>query len=170
MEDAAIIICAWLHLIVLVIWIGHMFNALILFSPLASTYINKDVYGDFIAEYRRKDQPVALSCIVLFIITGIFLMLFDSQYEGVGNVFANTWSIMLFIKHLLVLAMIGLGVYQGKGVMPRLAVAANKLSTQNDADTVSNFTRLEKVRKRVTQILVGLATAILLLTAIGNIM
>jgi uncharacterized membrane protein len=170
MEDAAIIICTWLHLIVLVIWIGHMFNSLLLFSPLASTYVHKDVYGDFIAEYRRRDQPVALSCIAIFIITGIILMLLDTEYEGIGNIFVNTWSIMLFIKHLLVLAMIGLGVYQGKKVMPGLAVAAKKLSAQNDADTVSSFTRLEKVRIRVTQSLVGLAAVVLLLTAVGDIM
>jgi uncharacterized membrane protein len=170
MEDAAIIICTWLHLIVLVIWIGHMFNSLLLFSPLSSTYVHKDVYGDFIAEYRRRDQPVALSCIAIFIITGIILMLLDTEYEGIGNIFANNWSIMLFIKHLLVLAMIGLGVYQGARVMPRLALVAKKLSTQNDADTVSSFTRLERVRIRVTQGLVGLAAVILLLTAIGDIM
>lgn len=170
MEDAAIIICTWLHFIVLVIWIGHMFNSLLLFSPLASTYVHKDVYGDFIAEYRRRDQPVAMSCIAIFIVTGIVLTLLDPEYEGIGNFFANTWSIMLFIKHLLVLAMIGLGVYQGKRVMPGLVTAAKKLSTHNNSDTISDFTRLEKTRKTVTLALVGLAAVILLLTAIRSIM
>ena len=168
MGEAAIIACTWLHLIVLVIWIGHMVNALLLFTPLISKYVDKSRYGEFIAEYRAKDSPVAISCIVVFIITGIVLTLLDEQYQGFGNVLANSWSTTLLIKHVLVLAMIGLGVYQGSRVMPGLAEAGKKLAKQNNPDAVSDVARLEKVRKRVTQSLCGLAMIVLLLTAIGE--
>jgi uncharacterized membrane protein len=168
MEEAAIIACTWLHLIVLVIWVGHMVNSLLLFEPLTSKYIDKSRYGEFIAEYRAKDKPVAISCIVVFIITGLVLTLLDEQYQGFGNVFANSWSTTLLIKHILVLAMIVLGVYQGSRVMPGLAKAGKKLANPNDAAAVSEVARLEKVRLRVTQSLCGLAMVVLLLTAIGE--
>jgi uncharacterized membrane protein len=170
MEEAAIIACTWLHLIVLVIWLGHMVNSLLLFGPLTSKYVSKSRYGEFIAEYRAKDQPVAISCIAIFIITGLVLTLLDEQYQGFGNVFANSWTTTLLIKHILVLAMIVLGVYTGTRVMPSLAKAGKKLADQNDADAVSEVAKLEKVRLRVTQSLCALAMVVLLLTAIGEIL
>ena len=91
MRDAAIIACTWLHLIVMVVWIGHMVNAWLLFGTLSRKYVNSSAYGEFIAEYRAKDKPVALSCIVVFIITGLVLTLLDEQYQGFGNILANSW-------------------------------------------------------------------------------
>jgi uncharacterized membrane protein len=167
-EEAAIIACTWLHLIVLVIWVGHMVNSLLLFEPLTSKYVSQSRYGEFIAEYRAIDSPVAISCIVVFIITGLVLTLLDEQYQGFGNVLANSWSTTLLIKHILVLAMIILGVYMGSGVMPGLAKAGKMLTNQNAPDAASEVARLEKVRKRVTQSVCGLAMIVLLLTAIGE--
>jgi putative copper export protein len=100
-----------------------MLNALLLFAPLTKEFVKENVYGDFIAKYRKKDQPVAIGCIVVFFITGFFLMLLNEHYMGIGDVFTNSWSIVLFVKHLLFLAMVGLGVYQGTRVMPNLAKA-----------------------------------------------
>ena len=169
MRDVAIILCTWLHLIVMVVWIGHMANAWLLFGPLSRKYVSSNVYGDFIAEYRTKDRPVALSCIAVFIVTGLVMTLLNEQYRGIGNVFANSWSILLFIKHILVLAMIGLGVYQGSRVMPGLAKAGQELAKHNDSDTATQVAKFEKARYRVTQALCTIALIVLLLTAIGEI-
>ena len=45
MKEVAIVAYTWLHLIVLVIWIGHMVNALILFAPLAHRYVKVTDHG-----------------------------------------------------------------------------------------------------------------------------
>ena len=168
MNEAAIVVCTWLHLVVLVIWVGHMVNALILFGPLASKHVNQNSYGDFIADYRRRDRPVALGCIAIFLITGLFLTLLNEQYTGLGQVFSNSWSAVLFAKHILVLAMIVLGIYQGTRVMPKLAEAAKKATRKEDSRKDVSVESLEKVRLRVTQMLCALSMAVLLLTAIGE--
>jgi uncharacterized membrane protein len=54
MEEIAIVVCTWFHLIALVIWLGHMLNALLLFAPLTKEFVKENVYGDFIAKYRKK--------------------------------------------------------------------------------------------------------------------
>jgi uncharacterized membrane protein len=169
--ETAIVVCTWFHMIVLVIWLGHMFNALLLFAPLTKKYVKENVYGDFIAEYRRRDQPVAIGCIVIFLITGYFLMTLNEQYKGIGDIFANSWSIILFVKHLLFLAMIGLGVYQGKRVMPNLAQAGKQLAAPDETkqEVTALVSRLDKTRQTVTQALCGLAILVLLLTAVGEI-
>jgi hypothetical protein len=130
-----------------------------------------NVYGDFIAEYRRREQPVAISCIVIFFITGYFLMLLNEQYKGIGAIFANNWSIILFVKHLLVLAIVGLGVYQGTRVMPNLAKASKQLAAQDETQQKATalVSRLDKTRQTVTQALCGLAILVLLLTAVGEV-
>jgi putative copper export protein len=43
-------------------------------------------------------------------ITGIYLMLVDPNYMGVGN-FGNAWAIAMLVKHILVIVMIALGFW-----------------------------------------------------------
>jgi uncharacterized membrane protein len=171
MSDVARVACVWFHLIVLVVWIGHMVNALILFGPLSRKYIGRANYGDFIAEYRKRDTPVSLGSIAVFFITGFFLMFLNEHYEGIGNIFANSWTTVLFVKHILILAMVGLGVYQGRKVMPELARVSRQLADQSSRgrETASSFESWEKRRTRVTQALSGLAFVVLLFSAIGEI-
>ena len=98
-------------------------------------------------------------------------MLFNEQYKGIGDVFVNNWSIILFVKHLLILAMVGLGVYQGTRVMPNLAKAGKQLAAQDETkqEATALVSRLDKTRQTVTQALCGLAILVLLLTAVGEV-
>ena len=48
--------------------------------------------------------------LIIFMITGIYLMLIDPNYMGVGN-FSNIWAIMLLLKHILIIAMIAMGFW-----------------------------------------------------------
>ena len=99
-------------------------------------------------------------------------MLLNENYKGIGDILANSWSLVLFAKHILVLAMVGLGIYQGSRVIPNLAAASKKSATQelDKPETIAIISRLEKTRKTVTQALCGLAVLVLLLTAIGEVL
>ena len=46
----------------------------------------------------------------IFLVTGLYLMFADPNYLGLGN-FSNIWSILMLVKHLLVVGMIGLGFW-----------------------------------------------------------
>ena len=48
--------------------------------------------------------------LVTFMVTGIYLTFVDPNYLGVGN-FGNLWSVMMLVKHLLIVGMIGLGFW-----------------------------------------------------------
>ncbi len=48
--------------------------------------------------------------LAFFIITGIYLTLLDAHYLGLGN-FGNTWSVMMLVKHIIVVVMILLGLW-----------------------------------------------------------
>ena len=48
--------------------------------------------------------------LLVFAITGIHLTVADANYLSLGN-FGNPWSILMLVKHILVLAMIALGFW-----------------------------------------------------------
>lgn len=63
-----------------------------------------------LASIERRALPLVLLSIVLFVVTGAYLLVVDDRYEGLGNVLASTWTTMLTLKHVLVVGLIGLGV------------------------------------------------------------
>jgi putative copper export protein len=48
--------------------------------------------------------------LLIFFVTGIYLMFADLNYLGVGN-FHNPWSVLMLVKHILILGMIGMGFW-----------------------------------------------------------
>ena len=48
--------------------------------------------------------------VVLFVVTGSYLLAADPQYGGLGNLAASTWTGMLTIKHVLIVPLVGLGI------------------------------------------------------------
>ena len=48
--------------------------------------------------------------ILVFFVTGVHLMLVDSNYMGIGN-FSNPWATLMLVKHIVILVMIGLGFW-----------------------------------------------------------
>jgi uncharacterized membrane protein len=94
----------WLHALATVVFIGH-------FVLLATIYLP-----------ALADNPAALSAIskrsrwwlyasmLVFTITGIYLTFIDPDYLGIGK-FNNFWSMMMLVKHLLIVVMIAMGFW-----------------------------------------------------------
>ena len=56
-----------------------------------------------------------LLSLVLFVITGTYLLVVDPSYAGLGNLFASTWTTLMAVKHVVVIALVAVAV-----VMDRL--------------------------------------------------
>jgi uncharacterized membrane protein len=93
----------WLHAIATVILIGHY----LLLSAIYLPVLEKGG-GMFLSQISKRSRPWMYGALVIFIVTGIYLMFADPNYLGVGD-FGNFWSVMMLVKHLLVVGMIGLG-------------------------------------------------------------
>jgi putative copper export protein len=65
-------------------------------------------------------KPWFAVSLLVFIVTGTYLLLVNEQYLGVGD-FGNTWSILMLVKHIAIIALIGLGAYTDRVVTPRAA-------------------------------------------------
>ena len=104
MTPILIALSYWLHALATVIFIGHFVLLAVLYLPALA------------------DNPAALSAIskrsrwwiyaslLVFILTGVYLMFVDPNYLGIGK-FNNFWSVMMLVKHLLIVGMIGMGFW-----------------------------------------------------------
>ncbi|HJS18531.1 MAG TPA: hypothetical protein VJ785_07270 [Anaerolineales bacterium] len=109
MSETLTVLSFWLHSIAMTIFIGHyLLLALITLpavrkSPLGTT-------GPVLSGISRQSRRWMYISIILFMLTGIYLMFADPNYLGVGD-FGNFWSVMMLVKHILILVMIGAGFW-----------------------------------------------------------
>jgi uncharacterized membrane protein len=95
-----------LHALATVIFIGHFVLLALIYLPVLSKTGN----GSTLSELSRRSRPWMYTSLIIFMFTGIYLMLVDPNYLGVGN-FSNLWAILMLVKHILVLGMIAQGFW-----------------------------------------------------------
>ena len=105
MSQILIALSIWLHALGTVILIGHYVLLSVIYLPV----LEKDG-GAFLSEISKRSRMWMYIALVIFMVTGIYLTIADPNYLGLGN-FGNLWSIMMLVKHVLVVGMIGLGFW-----------------------------------------------------------
>ena len=99
----------WLHAIATVVFIGHPLLLTVIYLPAFGT-AKAEIAGPILSDLSKRSRPWMYASLVVFMVTGIYLMIVDPNYRGVGN-FANPWSIAMLIKHILIFVMIGMGFF-----------------------------------------------------------
>ncbi len=104
MTSILIALSNWLHALATVVFIGH-------FVLLAAIYL--PALADNLAalsEISKRSRPWLYAALLIFIVTGIYLMLMDTGYLGFMNL-GNLWGILMLVKHILVIGMIAMGFW-----------------------------------------------------------
>src|SRR5512141_703156 len=99
----------WLHTVAFVIaWGFYGILARMILPGLAKSL---DLAGQTrtLAAIERRALPFVLLAVVLFIITGSYLLVTNPDYAGLGN-FSTSWATWMLVKHVLVIVLIGVGV------------------------------------------------------------
>jgi len=104
MSQLLISLSTWLHAIATVVFIGHF----VLLAGLYLPVLSKN--GTALSEISKRSRPWMYASLLVFAITGTHLMLIDSGYLGFMD-FGNFWGIVMLVKHILIVAMIGLGFW-----------------------------------------------------------
>jgi uncharacterized membrane protein len=97
----------WLHALATVIFIGHFLLLSLIYLP-AFGKASAEITGPILSEVSKRSRPWMYVSLVIFMVTGIYLMIVDPNYRGVGN-FGNLWAVAMLVKHILIVAMIGMG-------------------------------------------------------------
>ena len=106
MSQIPISISVWLHALATVVFIGHYLLLSLIYLPVLS----KNGSGTALSEISKRSRPWLYVSLLIFIVTGTYLMLIDSGYRGFMD-FGNLWGILMLVKHLLVFGMIAMGFW-----------------------------------------------------------
>lgn len=110
MSSILISISTWLHAVATVVFIGHYLLLAGIYLPALSRGDSVKAAGAILGEVSKRSRYWMYASLLVFIVTGTYLMLIDSGYLGFMN-FGNLWGILMLVKHILIMAMIALGFW-----------------------------------------------------------
>ncbi len=110
MSQLLIPLSYWLHSLGTAVLIGHFLLLALIYLPVFKNNQANPVSGTILSEISNRSRGWLYAALLIFIITGIYLMLTDPNYLGLGN-FGNTWGILMLIKHLIVVGMLIAGFW-----------------------------------------------------------
>ena len=149
MTPILIALSVWLHAVGTVILIGHYLLLSVIYLPVL-----EKGGGTFLSQISKNSRPWMYASLVIFMVTGIYLMFVDPNYLGVGD-FGNFWSVMMLVKHLLIVGMIALGFWYNAFLRVGPMMASN-----NNAEQGIRRFRMYSNLMAISGVLVLLLTAL----------
>jgi uncharacterized membrane protein len=105
MSQILIALSVWLHALGTVLLIGHYLLLSLIYLPVLAKN-----NGTILSEISKRSRRWMYISLLIFVVTGIYLMFADPNYLGFGD-FGNLWGILMLVKHLLILGMIAMGFW-----------------------------------------------------------
>jgi putative copper export protein len=127
----------------------------LLLVPVQRRTADGPTLGRVIPAIERRALPLILACIGVFLVTGTYLLVTDHGFLGIGHFFGSAWSTLIVIKHVVVVALVGIGVYVDLLVVPDVA---------NPVDEAARTAAIRRLA-RSTGAMTALGAIVLILTA-----
>lgn len=151
------------HLLATVVWVGGLLITSILVWPEARrTLQNSPALYTLLGRLRRRFTPLGNLSLAVLIVTGLTQMSLNENYEGFLN-FANTWSVVILLKHIVIAGMIVSGAILQYGVFPALERAS--LMIERGKGTGADWETARRREVLLTRINVVLGVAVLAFSA-----
>ncbi len=146
----------WLHSLATVVFIGHFVLMYFVYLPSFTKNQSDSLSATILSEISNRSRAWLYIALFVFIITGIYLTLVDANYLGLGN-FGNTWSVLMLVKHIIVVVMIVLGLWYN--VIKRVGQ-----QLRSDPDLTQAFSQF----RQYSLVMAIAGMLVLLLTAISQ--
>ncbi|TVR20523.1 MAG: hypothetical protein EA396_10665 [Anaerolineaceae bacterium] len=158
-ESTILAISLFFHLLATAVWIGGLIITTILIWPEARRTLagNPALYG-FLKRVRLRFTPYSNLSLVVLIVTGMFQMALNENYEGFLDL-SNQWSVVIFVKHIAIVGMVICGAVLQYAVFPALERVSILLERQKG--DVAEWERLRRREVRLTWVNVLLGVAVL---------
>ena len=119
MTEAARTLSLFCHIAATVIWIGGLLLITLLVLPeLNRALAEQPTLYRLLRRLRKRFTIVGNLALAVLVVTGLLQMSADPNYKGMLQ-FNNRWSQVLLLKHILIIAMAGMGLALQFGVAPR---------------------------------------------------
>ena len=156
MVDLVTILALWLHSLATVILIGHFLLLALVYLPAIKDQPQAEI-GNLLSKISKQSRTWTYASLVVFAITGTYLMLIDQNYLGFLN-FGNLWGILMLGKHLLIAVMLAVGFWYNA----ILRVGPTLNSTTSGREALQRF-------QKYTNLMAILGILVLLMTAIAQL-
>lgn len=150
----------FLHLFATTLWIGGMLVNRLIFLPSVREALEPNAIGKLMSIVMKRFRVLVYVSIVLLVITGTSMTLFNNNYSGL-LVFDNTWSIILLVKHAEITVLVLLAVYSFEILAPKVAL----LGAKGPSPELAN---LQKTQMRLATVGVILGVWVLILTGLAT--
>lgn len=154
MSQILISLSVWLHALATVIFIGHYLLLALIYLPVLAKNEAGSERRAALSEISKRSRAWLYASLAIFIITGVYLTLIDSNYLGLAD-FGNLWGVLMLVKHILILVMVGLGFWYNAILRVGPLVSSNTGSAQ----AIARF-RLQANAMAICGVLVLLLTAL----------
>lgn len=111
----------WLHVLATIVWLGYYVFTSLIYLPILERRMQADDLRYTLEQISSRLRPFFGASLLIFVVTGTHLMLINENYLGLGNFFGNIWSILVVVKHVLVLAFLVLAVYSERAYLSQIS-------------------------------------------------
>ena len=111
----------WLHMIATIVWVGGLALMALVVWPGARAVLGPGLeLSEFIRRLQTRFNPLAWLSLAVLIVTGLTQMSGNKNYDGLLRI-TNSWTVAILAKHLVVGAMLAIGLYMQVSLQPELA-------------------------------------------------
>lgn len=121
MSNILVATSAWLHALATIVMIGYYIFTGLIYLPVLERQMPPEVLRHVLERVSARLRPYFGGSLLIFLITGTHLMLINENYLGLGNFFGNPWSILIVIKHVLVITFLALAVYSERAYLGQIS-------------------------------------------------
>lgn len=110
-----------LHVLATIVFVGYYLFTGLIYLPVLERCMQANVLRDVLEQVSARLRPFFGGSLLIFLITGTYLMLINKSYLGLGNFLANPWSILIIIKHVLILAFLVVAVFSERAYLIQIS-------------------------------------------------
>jgi uncharacterized membrane protein len=155
-----------LHLIATVVWIGGLVTMAFVVQPVINRLASdQKELVQMVEAIQKRFTPLANISLVVLILTGMVQMTNNRFYRGFLQ-FDNTWAQAILLKHLAVIAMIGVAGFITFSIQP--ALRRNALLVAHGVTDGTEVGKLKTQQARLMQLNLVLSAIVLIFTAMAR--
>ncbi len=109
MSQFLMAVSMWLHALATVVFIGYYVLLAAIYLPALQADPQK-AGGPILSAISKRSRSWLYAALIVFAVTGVYLTLVDPSYLGLAK-FNNAWTILMLVKHTVVLAMVAIGFW-----------------------------------------------------------
>jgi uncharacterized membrane protein len=121
MSNILVPLSIWLHTLATIIMIGYYIFTMLIFLPVFERHMQADALRQLLEQISARLRPFFGGSLLVFLLTGTYLMVINQNYLGLGHFFENPWSTLMVVKHGLVLVFLALAIFSERAFLGKIS-------------------------------------------------